>query len=216
MKSTKIHPLNNLNEFWDWFRNNAGALATDAESPALLAELDRRIRNLDPRLSWEIGPGRSRSRQFVISPNLDRDLRTVTRRIVSHAPGLRDWEFHATRQPKEWDFKFELERTSDSKTIQLDASGWTFVLLQYPDGIREILLKGTRLPLLTEDEREQSAQIVLESVLGEDILIDVVDEFELVDELEPQFAKLERPIQLLREAVMGSRASAPIRKHQVN
>jgi hypothetical protein len=70
--------------------------------------------------------------------------------------------------------------------------------------VHEILLQGKGLPPLSDDERWQAAAITLESILGEDMVLDRVNEFELVDQLEPRFAERERPIQHLREAVSGT------------
>jgi hypothetical protein len=198
------HRQHQINEFWTWFSANAEALAANPEDSILLEELDGRVHRLGAELSWEIGPGLSKPWQLVISPNLDRDLRELTRSIVAEAPSLNDWEFHPTRQRKEWDYKVELTGEDGGPAMVIDASNWTFVLLRYPDGIREILLKGAGLPVLEDDERWQAAAITLEGILGEDVLLETVDEFELVDNLEPRFAERERPIQGLRSAVMGN------------
>jgi hypothetical protein len=200
MRSKKtLHP----HEFWNWFCENSGALASNPQSPALLREIDDRIRALNSRLSWEIGPGLSKPWQLVISPDLNRGLREIARSIVSQAPVLDAWEFHSARQPKDWDYKFELEAVEGKKPIKVDASTWAFVLLEYPDGSREILLKGRNLPVLTDAQQQQAAEIVLESILGEDTFLNAVDDFELVNQLEPRFAKKQRRIQQLREAVLG-------------
>jgi hypothetical protein len=200
MKSEKTKNQTRINEFWSWFCDIAASLARNVENSTSLKELDIRVRDLDPKLSWEIGPGLSKPWQLVISPNLDRDLREEARAIVARAPVLPSWEFHAARQPKKWHYKLEL----GVDKLLLDASGWTFVLLRYPDGGHEILLKGKGLPPLSDDERWQAAAITLESILGEDMFLDKVNEFELVDELDPRFAERERPIQQLREAVGGA------------
>jgi hypothetical protein len=187
-------------KFWDWFRQVADVLAANVENATLIRELDRQVRSLDPKLSWEIGPGLSKPWQLVISPNLNRGLRETTREIVARAPLLPAWEFHAARQPKKWHYRLEL----GGDKMPIDASAWTFILIQYPDGSHEVLLKGKDLPPLSKSERWQAAAIALESILGEDMVIDRIDEFELVDELEPRFAGRERPIQRLREAVGGA------------
>ncbi len=202
MKSN--HRINRISDFWEWFQSNAGALASDPENPAILNELDQRVRSLAPELSWEIGPGTSKSWQLVISPDCQQGFRDLTRSIVAAAPVLQEWEFYPARQPKEWDYKFELTRESNKETVAIDATHWTFVLLRYPDGLREVLLKGAGLSAITDDERQQAGAIVLESVLGEDIFMDYVDKFEVLNELEPRFAAKERPIQSLRTAVMGT------------
>ncbi len=194
-----------INDFWSWFSSSAEALETNVEDAALLAQLNARVRNLDPQLSWEIGPGLSKPWQLVISPNLDRDLRKLATDVISHAPDLPNWEFHSARQPKEWDYQLELESGKGNELVHLDASNWTFVLLQYPDGVHELLLRGDGVLALTDDARWQAAAITLESILGEDYVMDKIDEFELVQQFEPRFAKQERPIQQLREAIERTR-----------
>lgn len=169
----------------------------------LLAELDVRVQRLDPKLSWEIGPGLSKPWQMVISPSLNRDLREMAKSIVAASPALRDWEFHSARQPKKWDLKFELEDPKGRVPIELDASTWKFVLLKYPDGKNEILLKAEAQTKLTKKQRKLAATIVLESILGEETLLDCVDDFQLVRELTPRLSKMLRPIQRLRDAVRG-------------
>ncbi|HEY6305023.1 MAG TPA: hypothetical protein VI488_01030 [Candidatus Angelobacter sp.] len=76
--------------------------------------------------------------------------------------------------------------------------------MRYPDGSHEILLQGDDLSPLDDDERWQAAAITLESILGEDLLLDKVKEFELVGELEPRFAEKRKPIQRLRETVLAA------------
>jgi hypothetical protein len=212
MKSNQRTPTTKeSHEFWRWFRENAEAIATRPTNAAILEDLDRRLRDLDPRLSWEIGPGLNKPWQFVISPNLNRNLRGVARSIISRAPVLDDWEFHSGRQPKDWNYSFEIESTDGGRKKRVSAAGWTFVLLQYPDGIHEILFKAEDSRILNADERSQAAAIVLESVLGEDMLLDAVDDFELVDELEPRFVGKQRPIEELYRAVAGVQRQLPRR-----
>lgn len=193
-----------IGEFWNWFRNIAALLAANVEERSLLQQLDARIRVLDSALSWEIGPGGCEPWQLVISPNLNRDLRSKAREIISLAPVIQGWEFHSGRRPKDWDYRLAMERSDGRGPVQLDASGWEFVLLRYPDGGQEVLLQGDNLSSLDDDERWQAAAITLESILGEEVLLDRIAEFELVDQLEPRFAQKRKPIQRLREMVLGS------------
>jgi hypothetical protein len=187
--------------FWRWFGGVAERLAADVENPTLLAELGAKVSELDPALSWEVGPGETTEWQLVISPNLDRDLRELAARIVAQAPAVPGWQFHSARRPKNWEYKFDLETADGVQT--LDASSWRFVLLQYPDGAREIVLEGPGAAKLAENDRRQAAAIALESILGEEVLIDHVDDFDFVSTLEPEFAGRARPIQQLNSAVLG-------------
>jgi hypothetical protein len=185
-------------EFWDWFCSIAEVLSVDIDNSKLIEELDDRVHQLGAEFSWELGPGLSKAWQFVISPNLNRELLDETRWIVSLALDLRDWEFYPARHPKEWDYKFQLESSDMGQPIHLDASEWTFVLLRYPDGAHEVLLSGKNLPVLNENQRWQAASITLESILGEEIILERIREFELVDHLEPRFAEQQKPIQHLQ------------------
>jgi hypothetical protein len=178
-------------------------LAGDVENASVLEELDKKVYELDPKLSWEIGPGSSALWQLVISPNLNRDLRQKAQEIVSQAPELEAWEFYPARRPKDWDYKVVIERSQGGQPIQLDASSWNLVFLQYPDGTNEVLLQGSNLPPLEDDERWQAAAITLESILGEEVLMQRIDEFELVDKFEPAFAGKQSPIRHLRDFLSG-------------
>ncbi|HEY6183999.1 MAG TPA: hypothetical protein VIW67_17255 [Terriglobales bacterium] len=190
----------NISSFWIWFSAVADKLAINVEDNSLLTELDKKIQKLDPRLSWEIGPGRTREWQLVISPNLDVELREIAEAIIAKAPILPQWQFYSSRRPKEWNYQFQLE--CGGRLRNVDASGWKFVLLEYPDAIFEILLEGQEALSLEDDQRWQAAAIVLESILGEEPLLGKV-EFELVDKLESQYSADARPIQELRQAFLG-------------
>jgi hypothetical protein len=203
MREITIKQTHFSREFWNWFSATAEAIALNPYDPSLLAELDLQVERLDPNLSWEIGPGLSKPWQLVISPNLNRDLRDLAKSIVAESPAVRDWEFHFARQPKKWDFKLKLEDPKGPGPIELDASTWKFLLLQYPDRKNEILLRRRGQPKLTKRQRKLAAAIVLESILGEETLLDCVYDFQLVEELEPRLSKRLRPIRRLRDAVRG-------------
>lgn len=198
-----IRDKQKTDEFWTWFRSIAASLVANVENSPLLEELDVRIRELDSELSWEVGPGSCEPWQLVISPNLDRDLWPRAEEIISSAPVVEGWEFHSARRPKEWDYKLLMERPDGREPVQLDASHWSFVLLRYPDGGLELLLQGDNLASLDDDERWQAAAITLESILGEEVLLDKISEFELVDQFEPRFEEERKPIQRLREVVLA-------------
>lgn len=200
MKSNS-HNAPSAAEFWSWFRAVADSLEVKMENPSLLAELDRSITKLHPSISWELGPGIKKACQLVISPNLNAELFPFTREIVGHAPQLDNWEFYAARQPKPWDYRLEVEDTSGS-ALAFDTSSWTYVLLRYPSGKHEILIKST-VPLPSDkDTGWQIGAIILESILGEETLLDKIDSFTVVDRLEAKFEGKDKPIKELRRAFL--------------
>ncbi len=109
-------------------------------------------------------------------------------------------EFHATRQPKEWTGQFQMDRTGGGR-IRIDAKRWKYLLLSYPDGAHEILLHGSEAKDLSEGDRWQAAAIVLESMIGEEPLLNQIESFELSESVEPKSASKEKPINALPQAM---------------
>jgi hypothetical protein len=193
----KNNKIQDYSDFWNWFKVTIQSDGFQATNPEFFEALNGRIDGLDTRLSWEIGPGLKEDWLFALSPNLNKELWPLTIKIISQAPSIKGWEFYTCRQPKQWTWKFEYN-LPDSATISIDASNWTFVLLRYPNGDHEIIICGSGIQNLHEDDKWQVAAIVLEGALGEEILLEAISSFELVESLEPRFAVKAKPIQELR------------------
>jgi len=192
-----------VKDFWNWFHVNAGSIVSEIEKGARLDELDRKVNNLAPDLSWEVGPGIDKQWQLVISPNLNRSLRKTACMIVAGSPELDEWEFHSARQKKDWDYRVEIEIDKIDTPLSIDAKSWRFVLLRYPDGVQEILIEANGIPKVEKEDRRLICEVVLESLLGEETLLNSVDEFELVDKFESQLEAQVRSIRDLYSAVTG-------------
>jgi len=192
-----------VKDFWYWFHVNAGSIVSEIEKGARLDELDRKVNNLAPDLSWEVGPGIDKQWQLVISPNLNRSLRKTACMIVAGSPELDEWEFHSARQKKDWDYRVEIEIDKIDTPLSIDAKSWRFVLLRYPDGVQEILIEANGIPKVEKEDRRLICEVVLESLLGEETLLNSVDEFELVDKFESQLEAQARSIRDLYSAVTG-------------
>lgn len=192
--------VEDISEFWNWFVREAGVVGFDPTEPEFVQALDERVRKVEAELSWEIGPGQVKTWALVISASFRAEFRSIARAVIEASPKLPEWEFLSSRPPKIWDYVFELQR-DEGEALQIDASDWTFVLLQYPDRSREILLKGDVAAQITEDERREAATIVLESILGEEKLMDFAGSYELVGDIDARFIAGQRPIQQLSEAI---------------
>lgn len=186
-------------DFWKWFRGIESDLSKDFENPELLSALDRWINRIHPDLSWEIGPGFQKENMFVISPNLDKKLFPLSKAIVQMAPEIAGWEFFSAKPAKEWDGLIEID-AGTPRCRRFDLSNWQFVLLQYPDDAIEILLTADRFSAESQETKELLSALALECILGEELLLDVVDGFEFCDEIDVEFAAKARPIRDLREA----------------
>ncbi|HET6843539.1 MAG TPA: hypothetical protein VFK06_17940 [Candidatus Angelobacter sp.] len=188
-----------IEEFWAWFAQVSDPLIAGIERPGLMSRLDDRVRELHPALRWEITPGLIAARQFTISPNMDRELRDTAQQIISSAPVLTHWEFYAARMPKEWNYRLQIENPG-MHPLELDASDWKFVFLSDRDDKYQVLLNGSNLPGLAQKQRWQAAGDVLCNVAGEEAVMEMVSDFELVYDLPPFVARRSRSILTLRLA----------------
>jgi hypothetical protein len=199
-----IIPAQQIEEFWNWFVSVADLLMAGTVEGELRKELDRRLRRLHRGLIWEIGPGTSRQRQFTISPNLNPNVRGVAQEIVFGAPSLENWEFYPARQAKEWNYKLLLDNRR-TRTVAIDVSNWGFVLLRRAEGKHEVLLSAGNLPRLQKNRRYKVAADVLCNILGEELLLDGLTDFDVMHRFPPVLARRSTPIHSLREVMAGSR-----------
>ncbi|HET6843533.1 MAG TPA: hypothetical protein VFK06_17910 [Candidatus Angelobacter sp.] len=191
-----------IEEFWRCFLSVADDLLAGTHDPLLQMELSNHLYAIHPFLIWETGPGHSKRRQLTISPNLNPDLRETAKNIVSAAPALEDWEFQHARPRRKWNYKLTVE-TGRGTPIEIDASGWVFIALYFRPGAYQVLLHGENVPPLTENQRRQAAADVLVNLVGEEVVLDVISDFCLLNTLEPLAAMSTKPIRLLRETVAG-------------
>lgn len=161
--------------FWDWFACNASSIAAHPEDRSRIEEIDSRVHESWPELSWEIGPDKSGQWYFALSPNLNRELTRKAKDAISIAPVVHGWRFYATRQRKTWSGCFILE--GESGSVDIDTRNWTYVLLRYPEGSYDIVLYGPEAGRLSDNDRWQAAAIALEGYLGEQRLLDSIHEF---------------------------------------
>jgi hypothetical protein len=153
--------------FWGWFASIAAALARNLEDGDLLAELDARLRELGP-LGWELGPGRKEPCSLVISPAGDRAMLELTRAIVAAAPALHGWELWPAKPPRPWDFQLEVDDLQGT-SIAIDASTWRYAIRRSRGGSgRELVLEAPELGSWPADEQRAAAEIILDSLLGEE------------------------------------------------
>jgi hypothetical protein len=182
METHKIDTLK-VRQFWEWFSENCQNFGVDFDNTELLERLDSWVTQLGD-YSWEIGPGKAKNNALVISPNGDEDLLQDTKLIISSAKDCEGWEYYYAKPPKgnEWNLIFSLE-TSEGEIVEVDASHWEYALLEYEDGMFEIIIKVTDLQQLDESDKQTSAEILLDGILGEEIRmqticgIDVVEKF---------------------------------------
>jgi hypothetical protein len=181
MKTLKVK------QFWDWFSANCQDFGADFDNVKLLESLDRWVTQLGD-FSWEVRPGKIKGNALVISPNGNEDLLQDTKLIINSAKACEGWEYYYAKPPmeREWNLSFSLE-TNEEEIVDIDASQWEYVLLEYEDGMFEIIVKAPDLQQLDELDKQAAVEILLDGVLGEEARMETICEIEVVDEFEEQY-----------------------------
>lgn len=194
----RMADLDSIGAFWKWFAQRAALMAVDPTAESILAEVDAQVRHLHKGLSWEIGPGSTAEWAFTLSPDLEPALMQIATDAVERAPVLEKWEFHSRRRPKQWERRFEVRGIGGKFCV--DVSDWTFVLLQYVDGGTGVLVCPSGPIGHDVEQRGYALRVLMESELGETVLLDDDVEFELLDDVEEALRGRLRPIRELRAA----------------
>lgn len=167
-------------EFWDWFESHHSELPSDKITDALINELNDKILSLAD-LNWEIREGVEKSNMLIISAGGDNELIPVAKKIIEVAPNLKDWEYSYYKPPKKWNYSLSLkEHIGFDKEISID--NWEYVLLKFNDGTFGIVIKADNINTFKEDDKYTIADIVLESILGDDLSYSLIKNVEIVDD----------------------------------
>jgi hypothetical protein len=134
-------------------------------------------------LSWEIGPGINTKYSLTISCAGNPEVSGTLAKIVDKARPIPDWEFFKSRQPKEQWSTLKLS----NENITIDASGWKYVLLQYPDNKVEILIDAENLNAFDKETQSAAIEIILINLLGEDLYVEKIHFHDLVLNLEEKY-----------------------------
>jgi hypothetical protein len=169
----------NVRSFWAWFSQNANKLQPEVISNDVTELLESHIEKLGVS-DWEIGPGELKANMFVISPGGDAELFEKTVEIVSLAPSLAEWEFHASKPRRKWKLRFELE---DGCII--DGSTWEVAVRPTTDGRYDLAFRPT-IPLnLSLKDQEIAAAILTQGEIGEEKVIKRINDIQVVNAWNP-------------------------------
>ncbi len=175
MVTTAMVDVNKINDFWSWFNKNYPKLNPDFITDEMIDSLRSKILELGD-FTWEIREGKSKPNMLIISPGGNVALLESTKKIINCASSISEWEFEYFKPPKEWDYIFTIDNEKS-----FNSSSWEYVLLKFSDKTFDILIKADNIKLLDEDEKSIAVDIVLESILGEKLYLEHINNFELVD-----------------------------------
>ncbi len=158
-----------IDEFWLWFTEHENTFSQPISDQAQWRELDDRLEALGIA-NWEIRSGGEKVSEFIIS-SPQKENHMAYRRVLDRAPKLDRWQYFDERPPKDWKRIFRWGREG----IEIDARRWIFRVLQYEDGLFEIILLGTLFEdNYKKDEQIKALDFALECEIGGRLLSEVV------------------------------------------
>lgn len=196
--------LDKTADFWDWFASNQSYLVPDKITNELVAQLDAKILSLGD-FGWEIREGKDKDNMLIISPSGNPELLKTTKGIIDKAPHLPVWEFCHYKPAKDWDFKLSVEEGANIKRM-IDVSEWQYVLLKFPDGTYDMLLKAGNIGKLPDNEKNVMADIVLESILGEKLSLELIKNIEFVDDFSEEYQSKKTSVRHLKDHIFDMEA----------
>jgi hypothetical protein len=172
---------NKYKQFWSWFVQNRQLFEQDRISDQSVELIDQEISSLGD-FAWEIGPGRQKSLSLTISPGGDPILLSTTKKIISYAPILDNWEFNYAKPTKEWDNYFDV--IVNGKEVGVDISQWEYVLFRSNENSYDIEIKLVNIPEAVMSEEDEVlygiVEMVLESIIGEEKRLERIDHLEIL------------------------------------
>ena len=155
-------------DFWSWWPTArdriAEAIASTGFGERLVDEINRAVSTIDPRLAWQLAPGRTATHAFCISPEGNAELRQIALRWLAAAPPVDTaWEYHASKPAAPQlmsleigNHRFDLAATRvldawDPVRRRIDVKVWHPAFAGAPDAVRM-----------------QAGFLFLDNLLGED------------------------------------------------
>lgn len=185
-------------KFWNWFTESQSLLVPGKITPEFINILNERILELGD-FNWEIREGKHKNYMLIISPGGDLDLLQDTYTIINLAPELDNWEFIHYKPAKKWDFKLTMKPNSKINKKEVDVKKWEYILLDFSDGTYDIIIKADNLKLFNDNEKLTIADIVLESILGEELSLRLIKKVEFLEEFDKSDENKKNSIQVLKE-----------------
>jgi hypothetical protein len=190
-----------IKSFWNWFaleaRHLADMLARSATDD-IVKSVAPRVKSLDDRVGWEIGPGVRKKNAFSVSLNGSIGNLAIAETIIEAAPDLPAWEFNAGRPPKQWDGRFNLHNAKGD-AISLDALQWRYLLTASDNGAFFDIAILAHLPAMDGKAKAQAAGIAIQSVVGERTYLERFDRVEFLDRPTPESLDRSTPLLLLND-----------------
>jgi hypothetical protein len=166
--------------FWSWFKDRHEQIAAAYEAGDndwLHANITPRVKGIEPRLNWEMGPYHHPDHTFVISPSV-RDNIALAERVVAEVPAIPGWHFLPAKPPKELRrLVIELHTVEGA---EVDADGWSYRLIAYNrmEFFDIEVFTDDTVPI-ADDDLELLTHRLIESLVGERLYLERIAHVEV-------------------------------------
>jgi hypothetical protein len=164
-----------ISAFWGWFSDWHQDVATayaNGDAFWLDTNLTAQVKQIEPRLNWEMGPYYDPENTLVISPSV-RDNIALTQRIVAAAPALPGWHFLPAKPPKKLQrLVMELPGMAEAKVC---ANDWVYRLTAYNRmEFFDIEVFTNSVGAISQSDLELLTRRLIESLVGELVYLDKI------------------------------------------
>ena len=88
-----------LRDFWHWFKKHEAKFYWfEEDQPKLFSAMHKKLKEIHPDLTFEIGPVESGIRDFTVSADGIKEAFPYVMQLVDRAPEIRNWRVKAFRQ----------------------------------------------------------------------------------------------------------------------
>jgi len=195
-----------IEAFWQWFVQNHDRIKNCIQSDAapdreyIIENLNNHILNLGT-LTWDVGLDGNDDWFFMLSPNGVEELLPISEQIIKEAPLFLDWKYYASKPALDWDRYFSLY-DAEMEIVEIDASDWHYILYYNDNEKLEVVLEATNLDHVDEETKGTAASVFLTNEIGEQALIELIEGYDIVSQLDVEDIEKKLPITGLKEHVL--------------
>lgn len=189
--------IDQIEAFWNWFEIHNELLKEvvladqHSKTEFVVQSLNQHVVGMG-KIKWEIGNPASGQFNFILSPNGDKDLLKITKKIIDTAPAVESWTFDhaypATGKPtlQIYDQNMEIH--------EVDSNPWKVVIVDLPDNHFDLTIAAENLFHLDGDTQIVAVDLILNALLGEERKINHIAGFEIVEALDAEEAQVAIPM----------------------
>lgn len=193
-------------DFWRWFIKNESRIQNciltknAKEQEKIVHDLNEFVLGFGA-FAWDIGQNDEDQWFFTISPNLNADLLSTSKSVISLAPTHLDWHFYSSKPNKSWDYQLEVyDELLDPFTV--DANHWNYNAFEEEDGSIELIFEIGALANRHSEAIENAITALIINELGEELLITDISNIDFFETFDEELNESKSPIAMLKAQIL--------------